>query len=123
MVVGDRLLTIVPFSLTIVRMTELARWRSFLLSRLRRGEISVTGAAWIAGVSKQAVSRWCSEAGIRVKESERAHWLQIRHQGLRLMRGVPRMTKAQRREEWLGGNGLEQEPAPPASGPSPPRRN
>lgn len=68
-------------------MRRYVKWREFLVPRLRRGEITVTTAAWIAGVAKSSVVHWCRQAGIRPKEAEHARALRLRQQAERWMRG------------------------------------
>lgn len=61
-------------------------WRSFLLPRLRKGEITQAQAALVAGITRQAVSRWCAEAGIRIKDVEAGRVLDVRLAGERWMK-------------------------------------
>lgn len=83
------------------------KWRAFLLPRLRRGEVSVTQAALVAGVTRQAVSRWCKTADIRIKEAEARYVLELRLAGYRWMSGVSRTSKAELQAEWQARYGQD----------------
>jgi len=120
---GHRLLQICKFVFTFYNMRRNDKWREFLLPRLRRGEISATQAALIADVTPQAVSRWCALAHIDLREASARHVLAVRQVAERWMSGVPRTSKAARREDWLNGSGLEQEQAPAAGTPVTQRRD
>lgn len=76
------------------------------MPRLRRGEIGVSAAAWIAGVAKSSVVYWCRQAGIRPKEAEHARLMKTRAEGERWMEGKaathplgPRRSKGALRAE------------------------
>lgn len=58
-----------------------------MLGLLARGAISCAGAAWIAGVSKATVTRWCAEVGLKPKEIERRRLAALRAKGERLLAG------------------------------------
>jgi allophanate hydrolase subunit 2 len=51
-----------------------------VLTLLRQGLISVTGAAYVCDVSKQAVSKWCADARIDPRQAEMARWAKIKRQ-------------------------------------------
>jgi len=60
-------------------------WKRFLSGPLKRGEINITEAAWIAGVSRQSVLRWCTAMGIRVADERHKYLLDIKKRGERWM--------------------------------------
>jgi hypothetical protein len=52
--------------------------RRYVLRQIRAGALSVTGAAFVAAVSKMTVSRWCAQAGIDPAAAEHRRWLELR---------------------------------------------
>lgn len=61
--------------------------RRFVLRHIRAGSLSVTGAAFVADVSKMTISRWCAQAGIAPDDAEHRRWLDLRAQARRLVDG------------------------------------
>lgn len=61
--------------------------RRFVLRHIKAGSLSVTGAAFVAEVSKMTVSRWCAQAGIAPDDAEHRRWLDLRAQARRLVDG------------------------------------
>ena len=74
---SHRLLTFGAFVLTNSNMHKNDRVREFLLPRLRKGTVSVSQAALVAGITRQAVSRWCSAAGFKPCEAEARYVLEL----------------------------------------------
>ena len=68
-------------SISNCHTVDAKKWRKFLLGYLHRGEISLAGAAWIAGVRRQTVFYWCIQAGISIKEAELARLVELRRRG------------------------------------------
>ena len=61
--------------------------RRFVLRHIKAGSLSVTGAAFVAEVSKMTVSRWCAQAGIAPDDAEHRRWMDLRAQARRLVDG------------------------------------
>ncbi len=80
-------------------MKSLDKVRAFLLPRLRRGELNMTQAAWIAGISKQAVWRWCERARIDIKRAEHERLMDLRLQLHRWIIKEPIKPALQRRSK------------------------
>jgi hypothetical protein len=62
--------------------------RRYVLRQIRAGALSVTGAAFVAGVSKMTVSRWCAQARIDPAAAEHRRWLDLRARAQRLVDGA-----------------------------------
>lgn len=62
--------------------------RRYVLRQIRAGALSVTGAAFVAGVSKMTVSRWCAQAGIDPAAAEHRRWIDLRQKAQRLTSGL-----------------------------------
>lgn len=61
--------------------------RRYVLRQIKAGALSVTGAAFVADVSKMTVSRWCSQAGVDPAAAEHRRWLELRSRARRLVDG------------------------------------
>ncbi len=61
--------------------------RRFVLRHIKAGSLSVTGAAFVADVSKMTISRWCARAGIDPAAAEHSRWLELRSRAERLVDG------------------------------------
>ena len=100
-------------SISNSQKVDAKKWRPFLLGYLRRGEVSLAGAAWIAGVRRQTVFYWCLKAGISIKEAELSYLIGIRQRGRVWMlkeaspgtigKAKKKKTKKQLREEAIAG--------------------
>lgn len=62
--------------------------RRYVLRQIKAGALSVTGAAFVAEVSKMTVSRWCAQAGIDPAAAEHRRWLDLRQRAQRLAAGL-----------------------------------
>ncbi|WP_131857430.1 hypothetical protein [Bosea sp. BK604] len=62
--------------------------RRYVLRQIKAGQLSVTGAAFVAEVSKMTVSRWCAQAGIDPAAAEHRRWIELRERAQRLADGL-----------------------------------
>jgi hypothetical protein len=67
-----------------------ARVRKRVLSLIRRGLLSVTGAAYVCDCSKQLVSQWCEREGIDPRKAEMRRWADLKAQFERDTTGLRR---------------------------------
>ena len=88
-----------------------------MLGLLARGAISCAGAAWIAGVSKATVTRWCAEVGLKPKEIERRRLAALRAKGERLLSSKSVLWRAPDRISRAAPIKRARKPAPRAHAP------
>jgi len=62
--------------------------RRYVLRQIKAGALSVTGAAFVAEVSKMTVSRWCAQAGIDPAAAEHRRWIELRQRAQRMSAGL-----------------------------------